>query len=86
MLTLCQWEAKERKRLHPRASHTRPSLPRANYMKLSKFNIYQISLPTGEREIIGFDDDFPGFGLRVRGGGSRNCIFQHRHNVFCLSA
>src|SRR5215471_16564180 len=47
-------------------------------MKLIKVNIAKVAVPSGKNEIIVFDDDIPGLGLRVRIGGSRNWIFQYR--------
>jgi len=47
-------------------------------MKLTKVNIAKVAVPSGKTEIIAFDDDVPGFGLRVRAGGSRQWIFQYR--------
>jgi integrase len=35
-------------------------------------------LKPGQKERIAFDDDIPGFGLRIREGGSRTWIFQYR--------
>jgi hypothetical protein len=32
----------------------------------------------GKTEAIFFDDDVPGFGLRIREGGSRSLIFQYK--------
>src|SRR6516165_10932653 len=47
-------------------------------MKLTKVNIAKVAVPSGKSEIIEFDDDVPGFGLRVRAGGSATWIFQYR--------
>jgi integrase len=47
-------------------------------MKLTKINIAKVVVPSGKSEIIEFDDDVPGFGLRVRSGGSATWIFQYR--------
>ena len=47
-------------------------------MKLNKSTAVQIEVPRGKSEIVVFDDDIPGFGLRVRAGGSRNWIYQYR--------
>lgn len=47
-------------------------------MKLNKTTAMQIEVPRGKSEIVVFDDDIPGFGLRVRTGGSRIWIFQYR--------
>lgn len=35
-------------------------------------------LPAGKNEIIFFDEDVPGFGLRLRDGGSRVWVFQYK--------
>jgi integrase len=50
-------------------------------MKLTKVNIAKVVVPPGKAEIIQFDDDIPGFGLRVRISGSRNWVFQYRIGV-----
>jgi integrase len=47
-------------------------------MKLNKAAVSQVEVPPGKSEIVVFDDDVAGFGLRVRAGGSRNWIFQYR--------
>jgi len=47
-------------------------------MRLTKINISKVVVPSGKSEIIEFDDDVPGFGLRVRAGGSATWIFQYR--------
>ena len=47
-------------------------------MKLTQRNISTVVVPSGKSEVIKFDDDVPGFGLRVRTGGSRQWIFQYR--------
>jgi integrase len=46
-------------------------------MKLNKITA-RVAVPAGRTEVIVFDDDIPGFGVRVREGGSRNWIFQYR--------
>jgi hypothetical protein len=46
-------------------------------MRLTKINISKVSLPQGKNEIIQFDDTVPGFGFRVRLGGSVTWIFQY---------
>jgi integrase len=35
-------------------------------------------LPAGKNEVIFFDEDVPGFGLRLRDGGSRAWVFQYK--------
>jgi integrase len=47
-------------------------------MKLTQRNIGTITVPPGKSEVIAFDDDIPGFGLRVYAGGSATFIFQYR--------
>ena len=47
-------------------------------MKLTRAAVAKITLPAGQSEAIIWDDDVPGFGLRLRAGGSRNWIFQYR--------
>jgi integrase len=47
-------------------------------MKFTVKSIAGQKLPTGKTEAIVFDDDVPGFGLRIREGGSRNFIFQYK--------
>src|SRR5258708_34894333 len=45
--------------------------------KLTKPSIERLALPPGKGEAIFFDDDVPGFGLRLRAGGSRTFIVQY---------
>ena len=47
-------------------------------MRLTKVNVAKVTVPSGKAEIIQFDDDIPGFGLRIRAGGSTTWIFQYR--------
>jgi integrase len=46
-------------------------------MKLTQASIDRLALPPGKSELIVFDDDVPGFGLRLRAGGSRTFIVQY---------
>ena len=46
-------------------------------MKLTQANIDRFCLPHGKSEAIIFDDNVPGFGLRLRAGGSRTFIVQY---------
>jgi len=47
-------------------------------MKLTATTIRAAQLPRGKTEAIIFDDDIPGFGLRLREGGSRTFVFQYK--------
>jgi integrase len=47
-------------------------------MKLTKVSVAELRLPPGKVERIELDDDIPGFGVRLRAGGSRTWIFQYR--------
>jgi integrase len=47
-------------------------------MKLSKSSVARIALSTGKSDEIFFDDELPGFGLRIRAGGSRRWVIHYR--------
>jgi integrase len=47
-------------------------------MRLNQKATAALALPEGKTESIIFDDDLPGFGVRVRIGGSRTWIFQYK--------
>jgi integrase len=47
-------------------------------MKLTKAAIGRLRLPEGKAEVIHFDEDLAGFGLRLRAGGSAVWIAQYR--------
>jgi integrase len=47
-------------------------------MKLTKATAERLQLPPGKYDFIAWDDDLPGFGLRLRAGGSRVWIAQYR--------
>jgi integrase len=47
-------------------------------MKLTTATVRTIGLPAGKSEAIFFDDDLPGFGLRLRERGSRTWVFQYK--------
>jgi integrase len=47
-------------------------------MKLNKAAAAAIEVPQGKADIIVWDDDIPGFGLRVRVGGSKVWVFRYR--------
>ncbi len=47
-------------------------------MKLTAAVARSAGIPPGKSEAIFFDDDLPGFGLRVREGGSRSFVFQYK--------
>jgi hypothetical protein len=47
-------------------------------MRLTATTLSAAQLAAGKREQIFFDDKLPGFGLRVREGGSRTFVFQYQ--------
>jgi integrase len=47
-------------------------------MKLTKATVGRLALPSGRAETIVFDEDLPGFGLRLRAGGSAVWVAQYR--------
>jgi integrase len=47
-------------------------------MRLTNEAISTLTVPPGKAEIIAFDDSLPGFGIRIRKGGSRRYIFQYK--------
>lgn len=47
-------------------------------MKITLTATKRLALPRGKREAIHFDDDIPGFGLRLREGGSSSWVFQYK--------
>ena len=49
-----------------------------NYVKLTQPIVNGLTLPSGKADAIFFDDDVPGFGLRLRAGGKRSWIFQYQ--------
>jgi integrase len=60
------------------ASHMLPKSHLAVPMKLTKPNIAKLELPEGKSDALFFDDDVPGFGLRIRAGGKKTWIVQYR--------
>jgi integrase len=46
-------------------------------MKLTAKGIRGLQLPEGKMDHLFWDDDIPGFGLRLRAGGSRRWVFQY---------
>jgi integrase len=47
-------------------------------MKLTKASVDNLKLPQGKSERIIFDEELPGFGLRIRSGGKCTWIVQYR--------
>jgi integrase len=47
-------------------------------MKLTATALRTLNVPEGKNEAIFFDNDLPGFGLRLREGGSRTFVFQYK--------
>lgn len=48
-------------------------------MKLTKAAVAQMTLPPGKSELVVFDDEVPGFALRLRASGARIFVFHYRH-------
>ena len=46
-------------------------------MKLTAKGIRGLQLPEGKMDHLFWDDDIPGFGLRLRAGGSRSWVLQY---------
>jgi integrase len=49
-------------------------------MRLTDAAVAALQVPRGKSEIIAFDDALPGFGVRVRSGGSKRFIYQYKLN------
>ncbi len=47
-------------------------------MKLTQANTDKARLPTGKSEAFHWDDEMPGFGLRLRQGGARTFVVQYK--------
>jgi integrase len=47
-------------------------------MKLTQPTVNGLTLPAGKTDAIYFDDDLPGFGIRLRASGKRSFIFQYQ--------
>jgi integrase len=47
-------------------------------MKLTAKTVASVTLPRGKQDVIYFDDDLPGFGLRLRESGHKTWIAQYR--------
>jgi integrase len=47
-------------------------------MRLNTKAVAALALPAGKTDHIEFDDDIPGFGLRLRASGARSWVFQYR--------
>jgi len=46
-------------------------------VKLTQRTLGTLELPAGKNDVIYFDDDLPGFGIRIRSRGSRTFILQY---------
>jgi integrase len=55
-----------------------PEFTSAGLMKLNAKTISRLALPAGKTDHIIFDEDLPGFGIRLRGGGKITWIIQYR--------
>jgi integrase len=49
-------------------------------MRLTRTTVDSIKLHHGKTDVIIFDDDLPGFGLRIRAGGSRTWVVQYEQH------
>jgi len=49
-------------------------------MRLTDSTVAALKVPRAKSEIIAFDDSLPGFGVRVRRGGSRRFVYQYKLN------
>ena len=47
-------------------------------MKLTQKALTTLALPAGKAETIVFDEDLPGFGVRIRAGGARTWVYQYK--------
>jgi integrase len=47
-------------------------------MNLTQKAVAQLKLPDGKSDAIFFDDKIPGFGIRLRAGGSQSWVFQYK--------
>src|SRR5215212_4180866 len=47
-------------------------------MRLTKASVARLSLPGDRDELLVFDEDLPGFGIRLRSGGKRTWVAQYR--------
>ena len=47
-------------------------------MKFTATTVRTLSLPEGKSDVIFWDDDVPGFGLRIRKSGSRGWVYRYR--------
>lgn len=50
-------------------------------MRLTRQVVSRVVIPAGKQELILFDEDMPGFGVRLRAGGKRTWIIQYRVGV-----
>src|SRR5262245_20297147 len=61
-------------------SSSSSQISRRTPVRLTDSAVAAIKVPARKSEIIAFDDALPGFGVRVRSGGSRRFIYQYKLN------
>jgi len=57
-----------------------PRFPAEPPMRLTDAAVTALTVPDGKSEIIVFDSDLAGFGVRVRRGGSKRFVYQYKIN------
>ena len=66
---------REARLIFPSSSQVRSG---GRQMKLTRAAVQTLQLAPDKSELIVFDDEIPGFGVRLRAGGSRNWIVQYK--------
>jgi Arm DNA-binding domain/Phage integrase, N-terminal SAM-like domain len=62
----------------PFASHLLPNFKDCSPVKLTKTKLEELELPPGKTDHIEWDDELPGFGVRLRESGAKYFIAQYR--------